>query len=123
MTWKCSKCGTANLDYLDVCGTCGSAKDGSIKDTKLFEAWKASIDEAGATRLSSMPNYSGDAVAQTNMGTHWIVVIVAIIVASIGLLSLSGFTSGLGWLVLAIFLALIAQVVQADLHHKSQKQE
>ncbi len=123
MTWKCLKCGTANLDYLDACRTCGTGKDGSIKDTKQFDAWKTSIGEAEAASLSSIPKYSQEAVAQTNMGTHWIVLIVAIIVASIGLLSLSGITSGLGWLVLAIFLALIAQVVQADIHHKSQKQE
>lgn len=55
MQWKCLKCGTTNLDYLDTCRVCGTGKDGSVKDAKQFEAWKNSIGEAESARLSSVP--------------------------------------------------------------------
>lgn len=45
MTWKCVKCGTENLDHLDVCRTCGTGKDGSTNPSK----------------------YAGEPIAQSNM--------------------------------------------------------
>lgn len=57
---------------------------------------------------------------------HWIVLIAGIIALSLG------FISGIDYYVggqrselffpLAIFLAIVARIVQADIHHKSQKQ-
>jgi hypothetical protein len=55
MQWKCLNCGSANLDYLDICRICGTGKDGSIKDVKLFEDWKtpATTSKPDKTSASS----------------------------------------------------------------------
>lgn len=56
------------------------------------------------------------------MSKHWIVLVVGIIAASLGFLD-APIYGGRDWSKLAIFLALVARIVQADLHNKAQKQE
>lgn len=54
------------------------------------------------------------------MAAHWIVLVVGIITASIVFMDMvHPMQQGVQF---AIFLALVARIVQADLHHKSQKQ-
>jgi Mn2+/Fe2+ NRAMP family transporter len=59
------------------------------------------------------------------MGNHWIVLVVGIIVASIGFMShvfnrYETYERGIGLLLLAIFLAIVARIVQADIHNKQK---
>lgn len=62
MTWKCLQCGTQNLEHLDVCRTCGTGKDGIIKDQQRLNEWKSNNKVAQKTSeaLNSIIISTGD---------------------------------------------------------------
>lgn len=84
---------------------------------KCLKCGTINRDDFDSCHACSSGKDAGDPVAQQNKA-HWIVLVVAIIVASIGFFSLIGLSFGTGLIELAIFLAIVARIVQADMHQK-----